>query len=948
MSTRSWLDDKFKAVAEVAGKSRGLAAAAGAWALAMTACAVAFGITGAGAAAGVSVVMVVIALIVRHVSTGAEWESLLSYDGFADQVPPSRFGAHDAVPAVAGAEVPHFIERAAQADLAAGLREKGFVILTGPGIGGRSHLAHYFLTQGEAQMRRVLIPKRNHDSTDPALPKLLSWLKPLREEAGGYVLLIRDLPGALRHGLRADDIAAWRERNENAWIIATIRREQRDELEALGEEMRVELRHLQQAAKFVRVDNNFVGNELRAARQHYHWLDEDELVKLPTAMCAADERVELYARARDSSDHAAWAITRAAGDWKRIGLAIAAPLSYLRSAFRFYGRQLEDSDFDAGLATALQRVKGLPGYLCESNGGYRVHDTVLATIVAHDDDIPTGVWQLIYAELLRGPEEEAWDRAAALIVFGRAAAQQGIDALATDALNLVTVLGDDQQKQLAADILLAGPGELTDERVRALIEGAPGDSVGQRMGGGEMTIDPRERWDGPLPGVTAKAASRVFGLFYRHALARSVARMVVLVSLDLVAVYIGLSAAHGIYGDYETHTAQELRHIAGFGVALVIFVFWIFGGLYRQDARRARLTQILLSMTAVVMVTMVGIGWRQIELPSLWRIPVAGLIAAFVCYLLRLGYDKISYSWVRWIGLQARTVLVGPGVDVSENFAGVGDLNRPTHIVGYVADGPGTDVPVDWLGPPEALPEIIAAEDVGRVIFVDPTMTAEERQSLADWCHAFGAEVEFIPSLAEIQSGVGSLVVGQSIVLARIDPPWLGLRAVIAKRVFDVIGAVVGIVLWAVPILIAAVVLAVRLRSWPFERSPRSKGGRETIRLYRLKTRSRTRSDAFGDWLHEHGVDEVPQLIGVLLGDMSLVGPRPLYMVDHVHLRGPEHRRYTVRPGVTGAWRVTSRARVSLREMAKLDLAYLRDWSIPLDIEILVKTLRAMLRGYEH
>jgi lipopolysaccharide/colanic/teichoic acid biosynthesis glycosyltransferase len=100
--------------------------------------------------------------------------------------------------------------------------------------------------------------------------------------------------------------------------------------------------------------------------------------------------------------------------------------------------------------------------------------------------------------------------------------------------------------------------------------------------------------------------------------------------------------------------------------------------------------------------------------------------------------------------------------------------------------------------------------------------------------------------------------------------------------------------------------------------------------------------------MRRHGIDEVPQLLNIVFGQMSLVGPRPLDLADHAELRRTEHRRYGLKPGLTGPWQVTSRDEIDLREMSKLDVVYARDWSVPLDIDILVRTLLVMARGYRH
>src|SRR6185437_1666874 len=101
-----------------------------------------------------------------------------------------------------------------------------------------------------------------------------------------------------------------------------------------------------------------------------------------------------------------------------------------------------------------------------------------------------------------------------------------------------------------------------------------------------------------------------------------------------------------------------------------------------------------------------------------------------------------------------------------------------------------------------------------------------------------------------------------------------------------------------------------------------------------------------GALLRKTSLDELPQLVNVLRGEMSLVGPRPPIAYE-VEAYQPWHRRRILeaKPGVTGLWQVNGRSRVKFDEMVRLDLAYAKRWSIWLDIKILLRTPRAVLEG---
>jgi lipopolysaccharide/colanic/teichoic acid biosynthesis glycosyltransferase len=110
-----------------------------------------------------------------------------------------------------------------------------------------------------------------------------------------------------------------------------------------------------------------------------------------------------------------------------------------------------------------------------------------------------------------------------------------------------------------------------------------------------------------------------------------------------------------------------------------------------------------------------------------------------------------------------------------------------------------------------------------------------------------------------------------------------------------------------------------------------------------FKIRDDPRLTRAGKWLRRFSLDELPQLINVLRGQMSLVGPRPLTERDFAMLEDWHLKRYLVLPGMTGLWQVAGRAELDFDDLVRLDFLYLERWSVFLDLTILVKTLPAIL-----
>ena len=110
-----------------------------------------------------------------------------------------------------------------------------------------------------------------------------------------------------------------------------------------------------------------------------------------------------------------------------------------------------------------------------------------------------------------------------------------------------------------------------------------------------------------------------------------------------------------------------------------------------------------------------------------------------------------------------------------------------------------------------------------------------------------------------------------------------------------------------------------------------------------FKIRQDPRLTPVGRLLRRFSLDELPQLVNVLRGDMSMVGPRPLPERDYQLLQEWHRKRYLVLPGMTGLWQVSGRSQLDFDDLVRLDFIYLERWSLALDLAILAKTIPAVL-----
>lgn len=204
----------------------------------------------------------------------------------------------------------------------------------------------------------------------------------------------------------------------------------------------------------------------------------------------------------------------------------------------------------------------------------------------------------------------------------------------------------------------------------------------------------------------------------------------------------------------------------------------------------------------------------------------------------------------------------------------------------------------------------------------------------------------------------------------RPPPPLASRGYALGKRLLDVVGALMGLLMLALPMALIAVLIKLTSRGpvlfWQYRLGENGIPFRfykfRTMRVDAEKLRSalQERNEAtgpvfkirhdpritwLGRWLRKTSLDETPQLFHVLFGQMSLVGPRPPLPEEVAHYQPWERTRLAVRPGLTCLWQISGRSDIPFERWVALDLEYIRRRSLLLDLQILVRTLPAVLSG---
>jgi exopolysaccharide biosynthesis polyprenyl glycosylphosphotransferase len=445
-----------------------------------------------------------------------------------------------------------------------------------------------------------------------------------------------------------------------------------------------------------------------------------------------------------------------------------------------------------------------------------------------------------------------------------------------------------------------------------------------------------------------------------RARARDVIGRSVLVAADLGAVGLAIWVV-------VTTNATRLTPWA-LGLPLLFFVLAKVAGLYDRDQSVLRKTTLdeaptLLSVAAIYSVIADGAAsiWSRgpVEPLVIWGTLAVGLV---------LARAVARFVEVR-VSTPERVVVIGDATTtarIRRKFAYDGALNAV--VTGRLSPEPDMERRADGLlGSLHDLPTVVSEHRVERLVVASAQLRRDDLLEVVRLAKACGVKVAVLPPLLEV---IGSSVEfddlgGQVLLSVRR----FGLTRVsrVLKRTFDIV--VAGVALVVLLPLMAAIAIAIKLSSRGsvvFRQTRIGRNGRdfqmlkfrtmvigaderkhelleynEASPLFKIANDPRT--TPLGRFLRRQSLDELPQLFNVLGGDMSVVGPRPLVVEEDRLFSGWQRERYHVRPGITGPWQILGSSRVPIDDMVTLDYLYCANWSLWLDLKIIVRTVPYVL-----
>jgi len=400
-------------------------------------------------------------------------------------------------------------------------------------------------------------------------------------------------------------------------------------------------------------------------------------------------------------------------------------------------------------------------------------------------------------------------------------------------------------------------------------------------------------------------------------------------------------------------------------------------GLYGRKRARHGVRKILSAWTIAFVATLVlmlavdptGIGARYV---------VTWLLAGILSVAGRVGFDAVVGAIYGPEGDAPPVIVLGSQASCEQALSALATL-PPTdcvNVVGLVT--PDRDASTDVLsrrlppdlGEPRSLRATLLTTGATQVIIADPAELNGQLQAVLETCRDSGVVLKVVSPGLQPYTDAVTYIPGLDCPLFVVHPEPANAASYLAKQVGDHICAAVLLILLSPVFLAIAVAIKVTSRGPVFFVDERVGVGQHPFRCYKFRTmvrdartsqeeleelneadgvlfklRSDPRVTPVGRFLRRTSLDELPQLLNVLGGDMSLVGPRPLPLRDYGLMDDSQRRRHVLKPGITGLWQVSGRSDLSFDDMVRLDLQYMETWSLQSDAYILWRTVGAVMRS---
>jgi exopolysaccharide biosynthesis polyprenyl glycosylphosphotransferase len=454
---------------------------------------------------------------------------------------------------------------------------------------------------------------------------------------------------------------------------------------------------------------------------------------------------------------------------------------------------------------------------------------------------------------------------------------------------------------------------------------------------------------------------------------RRIGRVISLLALDYIGVVAGLYTAIMLkllfQDDFNLRTGwHEIKPWIAFAYLVTVLMF-ARADLYADRPRRPGIGKIATALFQAAVISLVFALANGEHFQSYYIFYGSIIFGTIYIAAMRHMHLVVTGWLLQQAGYQRRALIVGSGKhieDVAQALSGRAHMS--VQLIGFVSLTPRPENGLRSLGELDKLPDILAAEKVQEVIIADPDFPQDKAVELVDLCHRKGVTVHVAPTTMEILFDRAEFVPGQSVPLFTLRPPVFEGIDYAIKRTFDLVFAIGSLIVLSPVLLTIAIAVRLSSRGPAIYRSVRPGIAGQPFACFKFRTmrehaeqiqsdleslneqsgalfkiREDPRLTPIGSFLRRFSLDELPQLVNVIRGEMSMVGPRPLPMRDFEKLEEWHKKRYRVLPGITGLWQVSGRSELDFDDLVRLDFVYLERWSIMLDLTILVKTIPAVI-----
>ncbi len=455
---------------------------------------------------------------------------------------------------------------------------------------------------------------------------------------------------------------------------------------------------------------------------------------------------------------------------------------------------------------------------------------------------------------------------------------------------------------------------------------------------------------------------------------------------DILAALVAILSTFLLVRAYPTLSVHSRENLSAFDIILYCsFVFlslsaMAFGGDYRSLKRYSRLVDAfhVLKGTLMCFALMICIAFlvEEFVLQEINDFSRPGIFIMLVTFEFLLITIRLvaHHEQIRAFDSGAwrkKMIIIGAGEQGADLYDHLSRKNwLGVKCIGFVDEhataSPVAEVPL--LGKVEDLPTLIAEKDIEEVVIALPPEEHSLMERIVNNGVRKDVKLRIIPDSFAYPYSKLDIQEYDGLAMIDVKQPSLDAMHSGAKRVMDVTLAVFLLIL-DLPLMIP-IFLLVRLTSKGpaiFSQTRMGKDGKpfEMLKFRSMflgahemreelkrkneaagamfKMKEDPRVTGFGRFIRRTSLDELPQLINILKGDMSMVGPRPPLPDEVTRYQKHHLKRLAVRPGVTGLWQVSGRDRRDFEEMARLDLYYIENWSLWLDLKIILKTVPVVL-----